>query len=227
MIARPTASLCLHLQQIGRVMRACEGKDGAIVLDHAGNAHRHGLVTRRLVYSLDGKVKKEAGQAPEKTCPECARVVPAGVHVCPECGYVFEREDKTTESDVELLPIGHADTFDERARRWHSMKVDACRVVRWQSGGELLWDETTTSRAFAIASSKYKARYGDWPLALPERLVDPATATEEDWARLRERWRSIGRSKGWPDVKVDWFTRKCESEARAKAPKKPAAEAAS
>jgi superfamily II DNA or RNA helicase len=56
-LARPTASLNLHLQMIGRVMRACEGKDGAIVLDHAGNHHVHGLVTRRLNYTLsDEKV---------------------------------------------------------------------------------------------------------------------------------------------------------------------------
>jgi len=29
-VARPTASLCLHLQMIGRIMRACEGKGGCI-----------------------------------------------------------------------------------------------------------------------------------------------------------------------------------------------------
>jgi superfamily II DNA or RNA helicase len=57
-IARPTRSLNLHLQMIGRIMRACEGKRAAMVLDHAGNHHVHGTVTQLLEYSLDERVKR-------------------------------------------------------------------------------------------------------------------------------------------------------------------------
>lgn len=41
-MARPTASLTLFLQSVGRGMRLCEGKKELIVLDHAGNIARHG-----------------------------------------------------------------------------------------------------------------------------------------------------------------------------------------
>lgn len=212
-IARPTASLCLHIQQIGRVMRACEGKDGAIVLDHAGNYSRHGLVTDRLKYDLDGKVKKAGGEAPRKTCPECAKVVPAGVHVCPECGYEFPREDKTTESDAELLPVGHKDSQMERQRRWGRMLADGLRIVRFQSGA-FAWDEHNTAKAAAIAAGKYKARYGEWPLSIQGVLVDPAKATPGDWEQLRAGWRKIGASKGWDTRKTEWWVIQNEKEAR-------------
>lgn len=212
-IARPTASLCLHLQQIGRIMRSCDGKNGAIVLDHAGNYDRHGLVTERCDYSLDGKVKKAGGEAPSKSCPECGKVVPAGLMTC-ECGYEFPREDKTTESDEELLPVGHKDDTNQRARRYMSFWNEARRIVAYQTGDNL-FDFTPDKdvRADSIASSKFKARYGAYPLAIGNRLLDAETATPVDWARLREKWRKIGQVKNWNDEKTAWFVAKCESEA--------------
>jgi DNA repair protein RadD len=216
-IARPTASRCLHLQQIGRVMRACDGKESAIVLDHAGNTHAHGLVTERLVYSLDGKVRKANGEAPVKTCPECTAIVAAGCMTCPECGHEFEREDKTQETDVELLPVGHADTFADRQRRWHSMAVAALSIVRAQNGdGFFGWDEKTTGKAHAIASGRYFARYGEWPLSIRGRLIDPVVATPGEWEELRAGWRRIGVAKGWEASKCEWFAKKCEAEAKSR-----------
>jgi len=42
-LLRPTKSLSLHLQQVGRALRPLPGKTEAIILDHAGNSLRHGL----------------------------------------------------------------------------------------------------------------------------------------------------------------------------------------
>jgi superfamily II DNA or RNA helicase len=42
-LLRPTKSLVLHRQQIGRGMRPAAGKDALIVLDHVGNVLAHGL----------------------------------------------------------------------------------------------------------------------------------------------------------------------------------------
>ena len=53
-LLRPTASLILCLQQIGRGMRPAPGKDALIVLDHAGNTGRHGLPEEDRVWTLDG-----------------------------------------------------------------------------------------------------------------------------------------------------------------------------
>jgi DNA repair protein RadD len=86
-LARPTASRALHIQMIGRIMRAAEGKGSAVVLDHAGNSHRHGLVTDHIEYSLAGKQKIPVPRI--YRCPSCYVVLPGPVDVCPECGFVW------------------------------------------------------------------------------------------------------------------------------------------
>lgn len=88
-LARPTLSLTVHLQQVGRIMRACPGKDGAIVLDHAGNHHMHGLVTDEIDYELTDKARAAAPPRDFKTCPACWVICGISERVCPECGHVF------------------------------------------------------------------------------------------------------------------------------------------
>ena len=65
---RPTQSLALWLQQAGRALRPYPGKEYAIILDHAGNAERHGLPCDERQWSLNGKHPKS--KSPRK-CPTC------------------------------------------------------------------------------------------------------------------------------------------------------------
>jgi len=53
-MARPTASLSLHLQMIGRGLRPYEGKEKALILDHAGNVGRHGRPDIDIEWNLTG-----------------------------------------------------------------------------------------------------------------------------------------------------------------------------
>jgi superfamily II DNA or RNA helicase len=55
-LARPTKSLVLYLQQVGRVMRPFENKPFGLILDNACLWKEHGLVTQHLNWSLDGGV---------------------------------------------------------------------------------------------------------------------------------------------------------------------------
>jgi superfamily II DNA or RNA helicase len=94
-LLRPTQSLALHLQQIGRVLRLHPTKTHAIILDHAGNLHRHGLAEDPREWSLEGRPKaKKGAPAPTKTCPECFCCVAIAVQVCPECEHEFEVKEK-------------------------------------------------------------------------------------------------------------------------------------
>jgi superfamily II DNA or RNA helicase len=79
-IMRPTQSLGLHLQMIGRALRPSPGKDKAIILDHAGNVFRHGLPDQDRIWSLAAAKRKPPGRhdAPVKRCPECRAIIPAG-----------------------------------------------------------------------------------------------------------------------------------------------------
>lgn len=86
-LLRPTQSLGLYLQQVGRVLRTATGKDAALILDHVGNVTRHGFPDDPREWSLtEGVVRSRGTAAPSvRTCPQCfAAFKPAPV--CPLCG---------------------------------------------------------------------------------------------------------------------------------------------
>lgn len=98
-LLRQTKSLGLYLQQVGRALRPVEGKDGAIILDHAGNCLMHGLPDWHREWSLSGEAPRKKSEseddddedeivAPKITqcgAPCYAVYVPTGKG-CPECG---------------------------------------------------------------------------------------------------------------------------------------------
>ena len=86
-LLRPTQSLGLYLQQVGRVLRPAPGKAHAVILDHVGNVNRHGFPDDHRDWSLDDRMRRSKGTpAPSvRTCPECfAAFKPAPI--CPVCG---------------------------------------------------------------------------------------------------------------------------------------------
>jgi superfamily II DNA or RNA helicase len=88
-LLRPTQSLVLHMQQIGRGMRPAEGKKHVAVLDHAGNIKRHGRPDIERIWTLGG-VEEKAGTAIDKVCPDCGCLNPPAVRECENCGFVWE-----------------------------------------------------------------------------------------------------------------------------------------
>lgn len=59
-LARPTKSLALYLQQIGRGTRPLPGKENYILLDHANCIIEHGLPNTERKWSLKGKKKEKS-----------------------------------------------------------------------------------------------------------------------------------------------------------------------
>jgi DNA repair protein RadD len=111
--AHPTKSEALYVQTIGRGLRTAPGKDHLIVLDHAGNALRLGLVTDIHHEELDDgsevKVvsrKKEKSEPLPKLCDDCKTVVPHGAKQCPECGATLLRKSMVVARDGELVEFG-------------------------------------------------------------------------------------------------------------------------
>lgn len=87
-LARPTKSTGLYLQQAGRILRPWQ-EQPALLLDHAGCAVEHGLPQDEREFSLDGD-KDDPTRTKRKTreprvCPSCQLVVAATVRVCPVC----------------------------------------------------------------------------------------------------------------------------------------------
>lgn len=62
-LARPTKSLPLYLQQVGRCMRPSPGKTEGIVLDNAGLWLEHGFCQQDRLWTLKGKKKRKRGRS--------------------------------------------------------------------------------------------------------------------------------------------------------------------
>lgn len=88
-LLRPTQSLGLHLQQVGRSLRPLSGKHYSIILDHAGNSERHGLPDDIIDWSLDGRIKKKSKQIVVRKCKACYAVQRPGKSHCIYCGEEF------------------------------------------------------------------------------------------------------------------------------------------
>jgi superfamily II DNA or RNA helicase len=96
-LMRPTASLSLYLQMVGRALRPAPGKQEAVIFDHVGNAHRHGLPTDEREWNLAGRRRREGVSIPIKDCPVCFCSCPSAAQVCPDCGHLFltgERDEQ-------------------------------------------------------------------------------------------------------------------------------------
>jgi DNA repair protein RadD len=90
--ARPTQSYALYVQQFGRALRILEGKDRAIIIDHAGNVVRHGLPDKERVWSLEGRessprAKDPDDEIPLRYCVECTQPYERTYKACPYCGH--------------------------------------------------------------------------------------------------------------------------------------------
>ena len=93
-VARPTASRTSFIQMVGRALRPCpeSGKKDCIILDHAGNSFRHGLVSEITSYELDEGDFLDPSSSRKsgcKLCPSCKAAMASKTQVCPECGHSF------------------------------------------------------------------------------------------------------------------------------------------
>ena len=82
--ARPTKSLVLYLQMLGRGLRPAPGKHHCLILDHAGVVRRFGFADEPRPWSLEGRVTDWREDARDRDIPEAARL-----RDCPECKAVF------------------------------------------------------------------------------------------------------------------------------------------
>lgn len=111
-LLRPTKSLTLYIQQSMRCMRYQQGKK-AIIIDHVGNVHRHGLPDAEREWTLDPKPPKTSKKntVSVRQCTECF-FTHEPAPVCPNCGHVYEltqREIKEKqETELQKIVEGYA-----------------------------------------------------------------------------------------------------------------------
>lgn len=108
----PTQSLSRYIQRGGRALRVAPGKDVAFLLDHAGNASRHGLPDDPREWSMlatsERKKKSDEPNVASRQCEHCYAVSPAAAQKCRECHRPFPVQARKIEevagtlSEVEI-----------------------------------------------------------------------------------------------------------------------------
>ncbi|EMT6577096.1 DEAD/DEAH box helicase [Providencia rettgeri] len=134
--ARPTKSEIRWLQTIGRALRPAKGKDKALILDHSGSVHRLGfpddIEYDELPSKNDGMKEvnsfreQEKREKKPKECTSCHYMKPAGVYVCPKCGFKpLAGEDVEVDTTRNIKKLGKTEkvyTHQEKQSFYSQLK---------------------------------------------------------------------------------------------------------
>jgi DNA repair protein RadD len=184
-LARPTKSLTLHLQILGRGMRPSPGKSEALILCHSGNLLRHGFDDDPRDYS---PLATPARVRELHTCPLCCAVFAAlrDGH-CPACGEAIApvaevKLAKKAKKAAKPIPGTRIDMDEIRRRRAAAglAPLPECLLARIGGANDrtkvgeflrlrALGEEKGYKRMFAWF--KFRATFGHWPKFTEEQLT--------------------------------------------------------
>lgn len=187
-LARPTKSEMLYVQMVGRGLRVNPPMPDCVILDHAGNCLRMGMVTDIHHDEMDKSKKGERKQQiREKAkmpveCKSCTFLMAHSVLICPACGH-------------ERLPVRDIEEGDGELAQVDGKRLKATmeEKQRWYSG--LLWMALDRGYKPGWAANKYREKFGAWPAngmhKLPSKPLDDVRGwvrhSQIKWAKSRKR----------------------------------------
>jgi superfamily II DNA or RNA helicase len=186
-LARPTQSLMLYLQMLGRGLRIADGKADCIVLDHSGAVHQHGLATDERHWTLDGHAAlvpspvRAKPMRSAKECPECHAVWDDGA-TCPECGFELRPKGRMVDTLAgDLVELGAGERPEVLERRVFYAELRGFAAER---GYQPKW-----------AACQFRDRFGAWP---PWSWnTDPVAApTRPTRGWIKSRWIAWRKARG-------------------------------
>lgn len=139
-LLRPTKSLALYLQQVGRALRPAANKERALILDHSGNCMRFGLADAARDWSLDGRPKNARTSPVLRRCRDCGALNPIAAVKCSECGAVLRQT--VEKHEVKAAPLVEVDR-EQNTRLAEMPYWDACR-----------WAGADVSRLYQVAIAR-------------------------------------------------------------------------
>ena len=178
--ARPfSKSFSSHVQQLGRIMRPCEGKEYAVWLDHAGNFLRFRDDWDEL-YQDGVKRLKEGGEKAKKEptekekkeakCPKCGVLWTFKGRICEECGY-----EKPIRNEVQAVPGELLELQASNAR---------LEVGKQEFYSQILYYARAKGFKEGWAAYKYKEKFGVFPRGL-HLVAKPPTEATMNWIKSR------------------------------------------
>lgn len=192
-LLRPTQSLRLCLQQIGRVLRYKPFKV-AKILDHVRNTVTHGFPDDDRDWSLDGEVStktKQTNVSSEKECPACFRTH-RPMATCPRCGYIYKTKqraimqldgqlERCTQKDIEEFRKERA--FQKRRQNSQARSLDQLKEIGKARGYSHRW----AYKIFQARQEKELSKKMDRARSLGIQLKDrPYNIEEIEWLIERE-----------------------------------------
>jgi superfamily II DNA or RNA helicase len=212
-LARPTRSVVLYLQAIGRGMRPSPGKEHVILIDHGRVVENLGLPTYDRDWSLRGEnvnvqARNELAESRRtvdekpRHCKECACVwsVSEDGSNCPNCGWTPTPRAKPVQvAQAELAEIPAVAQADDGMERFFQ---EACHwyAQRWPDR----WREKENSGrwwAWMKTREKFKRPEDE---RIPSRFwrmpITPASADTAGWLKSQMiRWAKRNRGE-WRDM---------------------------
>jgi DNA repair protein RadD len=174
-MARPTLSLSLYMQCVGRILRPWESVV-PLVLDHSGNTDRHGLPHEDREWSLDTGVIRVRPKTPYHLCASCFAYVTQ--KPCELCGAVPDvRPRERREAQGTMAVVADAVTDPERfffERHWQQARTKGFKP--------------------GYASAQFKEKFGRWPTWAWSQECKAAFAADPEW---RERQEKRERERAW------------------------------
>lgn len=162
-LARPTRSVVLYLQAVGRAMRTAPGKDNFVLIDHGRVIENLGLPTYDRDWSLSGEninsrarqelaCERKSEDEKPRTCAECSCVwaVSDDGPGCPNCGWQPAPRSKpveVTEADLEEIaaessPEDDCEDFFRQAMAWYAIRWPDKWHAKQNSGRYWAWINT-------------------------------------------------------------------------------------
>jgi superfamily II DNA or RNA helicase len=175
-LARPTKSLGLYRQMVGRVLRPAPNKTNALILDHAGAVFQHGFVEDPVQWTLDPDTKaavhahdlrSSSSHSRLTTCSQCSAIRTAG-KPCPNCGFMPRRPGEHL--DVRDGELAYLDRDSRQQQPVYSAEYKR----QFHAGLTYLCVER--GNKLGAAAHRFRDKFGHWPA---DRHVEPTPPTPE------------------------------------------------
>ena len=184
-LARPTKSLALHLQQVGRGIRRCEGKSDCILLDHSGNIIEHGLPVHFEVPDLETGDREQSSASSQKAaknlsiCKACGYILEPEWHSCPSCGTDRPQRKnyvETVDGDLHEYGSEPKDVVDSYEKR-----------LSWYLGFVHFGMSRGYKNPRGWAYHQYLAKFGNKPpWDWKDWSSEPPSLEQRNWIRSRQ-----------------------------------------
>jgi superfamily II DNA or RNA helicase len=187
-ICRPTRSLGLFRQMVGRGLRRKADSTDVVILDHSGGVHRHGRPDDDIAWTLDSDQRaanpthearlREFPDNPWIECKQCGEQRMRG-EACPNCGYRPKPPARAVDVvDADLIELGTTQRA-EFDRKVFFLELRSHQLGARKRDGSLY--------AAGWAAHQFKTKFGHFPPWAwnNEAPVEPSLETRR-WIRSRQ-----------------------------------------